>query len=141
MALNIYSVSRSASACARIGKNIVNTEIVMVGCCVSQSQAELSDTEALLRFIQFIPLEDEILDFFRPVAPHIMQKLRAKPCLPTQSMNCIDDNASAGADAGNDSDSTVVYKRVLLHFIHFPVPNQTPGIKDVSMMMTLNPSH
>jgi len=57
-----------------------------------QSQAELSDIESLLRFVQFIPLEDEILDFFRPVAAHIMQHLRAKPCLPTQGTNCRDDD-------------------------------------------------
>jgi len=51
----------------------------------------LSDIESLLRFVQFIPLEDEILDFFRPVAAHIMQLLRAKPCLPTQGTNYDDE--------------------------------------------------
>jgi len=56
-----------------------------------QSQAEFSDIESLLRFVQFIPLEDEILDFFRPVAAHIMQHLRAKPCLPTQGTNFDDE--------------------------------------------------
>lgn len=35
-------------------------------------------------FLQFVPLEDEILDFFRPVALNILQLLRARPCLPTQ---------------------------------------------------------
>ena len=54
-----------------------------------QSQEDLTDIEALLRFIQFIPLEDEILDFFRPVAAQIMQQLRAKPCLPTQGTNTL----------------------------------------------------
>ena len=52
----------------------------------------MSDIESLLRFVQFIPLEDEILDFFRPVAAHIMQHLRAKACLPTQGTNCRDDD-------------------------------------------------
>ena len=51
---------------------------------VWQSHAEFGNIESLLRFVQFVPLEDEILDFFRPVAAHIMQQLRAKPCLPTQ---------------------------------------------------------
>ena len=36
------------------------------------------------RYLQFIPLEDEILDFFRPVAARILQQLRAKAWLPTQ---------------------------------------------------------
>ena len=53
---------------------------------MTQSQSEFRDIEALLRFVEFIPLEDEILDFFRPVAAHIMQQLRARPCLPTHGM-------------------------------------------------------
>jgi len=40
--------------------------------------------EAVVHFLQFVPLEDEILDFFRPVASNILQQLRAKPCLPTE---------------------------------------------------------
>ncbi|XP_055510244.1 uncharacterized protein wu:fj29h11 isoform X2 [Leucoraja erinacea] len=38
--------------------------------------------EGLCHFLPFIPLPDEILDFFRPVAGQIIQILRAKPCLP-----------------------------------------------------------
>jgi hypothetical protein len=29
-------------------------------------------------------MEDEVLDFFKPVASDILKKLRAKPCVPTQ---------------------------------------------------------
>ncbi|XP_067914661.1 uncharacterized protein wu:fj29h11 isoform X3 [Heterodontus francisci] len=39
--------------------------------------------EGLCHFLQFIPLPDEILDFFRPVAGQIIQLLKAKTCLPT----------------------------------------------------------
>ncbi|XP_067859939.1 uncharacterized protein wu:fj29h11 isoform X2 [Heptranchias perlo] len=39
--------------------------------------------EGLCQFLQFIPLPDEILDFFRPVAGQIIQLLKAKTCLPT----------------------------------------------------------
>ncbi|XP_078257611.1 LOW QUALITY PROTEIN: uncharacterized protein LOC144594664 [Rhinoraja longicauda] len=38
--------------------------------------------EGLCHFLPFIPLPDEILDFFRPVAGQIIQILRAKSCLP-----------------------------------------------------------
>jgi hypothetical protein len=40
--------------------------------------------EAVSAFLQFVPVEDEIIDFFRPVANQILQKLRAKQCIPTQ---------------------------------------------------------
>ena len=40
--------------------------------------------EAVCNFLQFIPLEDEILEFFRTVASQILQQLRGKPCLPSQ---------------------------------------------------------
>ncbi|XP_041072786.1 protein NO VEIN [Carcharodon carcharias] len=39
--------------------------------------------EGLCHFLQFIPLPDEILDFFQPVAGQIIQLLKAKTCLPT----------------------------------------------------------
>lgn len=49
-----------------------------------QSHADFSNMEAVTSFLQFVPVEDEIIDFFRPVANQILQKLRAKPCVPTQ---------------------------------------------------------
>ena len=38
-----------------------------------------------MTFLQFVPLEDEILDFFRPVSSSILQTLKAKECLPVQT--------------------------------------------------------
>ncbi|KAL4234329.1 hypothetical protein ACF0H5_005980 [Mactra antiquata] len=43
-----------------------------------------STIEAVCTYLQFVPLEDEVLDFFKPVASDIMKKLKAKPCMPTQ---------------------------------------------------------
>ena len=40
--------------------------------------------EAVSAFLQFVPMEDEILDFFKPVASQILNKLKARPCIPTQ---------------------------------------------------------
>uniref|UniRef100_A0A8W8JQP2 Protein NO VEIN C-terminal domain-containing protein n=1 Tax=Magallana gigas TaxID=29159 RepID=A0A8W8JQP2_MAGGI len=51
---------------------------------IFKSHADFSNMEAVISFLQFVPVEDEIIDFFRPVANQILQKLRAKPCVPTQ---------------------------------------------------------
>ncbi|XP_041376442.1 protein NO VEIN-like isoform X2 [Gigantopelta aegis] len=50
-----------------------------------KSLEEFTELEALMTFLQFVPLEDEILDFFRPVSSSILQKLKAKECLPVQT--------------------------------------------------------
>lgn len=52
-----------------------------------QSHKEFTGMKALINFLQFVPVEDEILDFFRPVSTQILKQLRAKPCLPTQPNN------------------------------------------------------
>lgn len=49
-----------------------------------QAHSDFSNMEAVISYLQFVPVEDEIIDFFRPVANQILQKLRAKPCVPTQ---------------------------------------------------------
>ncbi|XP_047465584.1 protein NO VEIN isoform X3 [Mugil cephalus] len=41
--------------------------------------------KGLCQFLQFIPLPDEVLDFFKPVAGQIIQLLKGKPFLPTLS--------------------------------------------------------
>lgn len=35
-------------------------------------------------YFQFVPLEEEILDFFSPVARHILTLLQGKPCIPVE---------------------------------------------------------
>ncbi|XP_061088728.1 uncharacterized protein wu:fj29h11 isoform X2 [Conger conger] len=45
---------------------------------------EFSGLQGLCHFLQFIPLPDEILDFFNPVAGQIIQLLKGKACLPTK---------------------------------------------------------
>ncbi|XP_072882566.1 uncharacterized protein [Hemitrygon akajei] len=47
------------------------------------SHPNFEGLEGLCHFLPFIPLPDEILDFFRPVAGQIIQMLKAKSCLPT----------------------------------------------------------
>ncbi|KAH3734109.1 hypothetical protein DPMN_040549, partial [Dreissena polymorpha] len=43
-----------------------------------------SPLEAVCMFLQFVPMEDEVLDFFKPVSSDILKKLKARPCVPTQ---------------------------------------------------------
>lgn len=35
-------------------------------------------------YFQFVPLDEEILDFFTPVARHILKLLQGKPCIPVK---------------------------------------------------------
>ena len=47
-----------------------------------RAHPELEGLQAVCLWLQFVPLEDEVLDFFQPVASSILQKLRAQPCMP-----------------------------------------------------------
>ncbi len=38
-------------------------------------------------FLQFVPLEGELHDFFKPVSAHILHLLKAKKCLPSNPCN------------------------------------------------------
>ncbi|KAL3859496.1 hypothetical protein ACJMK2_009715 [Sinanodonta woodiana] len=51
---------------------------------VFKTHPGFSQIEALSAFLQFVPMEDEILDFFRPVAIEILKKLKGIPCVPTE---------------------------------------------------------
>ncbi|XP_076616737.1 uncharacterized protein LOC143339417 isoform X1 [Chaetodon auriga] len=46
---------------------------------------EFKGLKGLCQFLQFIPLPDEVFDFFKPVAGQIIQLLKGKPFLPTLS--------------------------------------------------------
>ncbi|XP_074518878.1 uncharacterized protein LOC141784855 isoform X2 [Halichoeres trimaculatus] len=46
---------------------------------------EFSGLRGLCKFLKFIPLPDEVLDFFKPVAGQIIQLLKGKAFLPTLS--------------------------------------------------------
>ncbi|XP_041829730.1 protein NO VEIN isoform X2 [Melanotaenia boesemani] len=46
---------------------------------------EFKGLKGLCQFLQFIPLPDEVLDFFKPVAGQIIQLLKGKAFLPTLS--------------------------------------------------------
>ncbi|XP_034083344.1 protein NO VEIN isoform X4 [Gymnodraco acuticeps] len=54
---------------------------------------EFKGLKGLCQFLQFVPLPDEVMDFFKPVAGQIIQMLKGKAFLPTLS-----------------SDGTIVYK-------------------------------
>uniref|UniRef100_A0A3B3CPC6 Wu:fj29h11 n=1 Tax=Oryzias melastigma TaxID=30732 RepID=A0A3B3CPC6_ORYME len=50
---------------------------------VFTDHSEFKGLKGLCRFLQFIPLPDEVLDFFKPVAGQIIQLLKGKAFLPT----------------------------------------------------------
>ena len=51
---------------------------------IFKSHQEFNNIEAVISYLQFVPMEDEVLDFFKPVASDILKKLKARPCVPTQ---------------------------------------------------------
>uniref|UniRef100_UPI0037E884B3 uncharacterized protein n=1 Tax=Semicossyphus pulcher TaxID=241346 RepID=UPI0037E884B3 len=52
---------------------------------VFNEHPEFMGLKGLCQFLQFIPLPDEVLDFFKPVAGQIIQLLKGKAFLPTLS--------------------------------------------------------
>ena len=51
---------------------------------LTQSFPGLSITDAVAQYLQFIPLDGELHDFFKPVAIQIRNLLRGTACLPSQ---------------------------------------------------------
>ncbi|CAG5134711.1 unnamed protein product, partial [Candidula unifasciata] len=47
-----------------------------------KAHPDLSPIKALILYLQFIPLEGEVMDFFKPVTTKILALLRAKECMP-----------------------------------------------------------
>ncbi|XP_065109604.1 uncharacterized protein [Paramisgurnus dabryanus] len=54
---------------------------------VFSQHPEFTGMGGLCYFLQFIPQPSEILDFFNPVANHIIQLLKGKACLPAKEDN------------------------------------------------------
>lgn len=52
--------------------------------CLMQAHPDFTVFDAVCNFLQFVPLEDEALDFFKTVASQIAQLLKGKSCLPSQ---------------------------------------------------------
>ncbi|XP_057682155.1 uncharacterized protein wu:fj29h11 [Corythoichthys intestinalis] len=72
---------------------------------------EFTGLSGLCQFLQFIPLPDEVLDFFKPVAGQVIQLLKGKAFLPTLS-----------------SDGQIVYK----------LPSQVAVCKDAVIRKVIN---
>lgn len=53
--------------------------------------------QAVAKFFQFVPLEEEILGFFTPVASTILTKLQGIQCLPVEKHQ--------GNDTGQDDEN------------------------------------
>ncbi|KAM3591779.1 uncharacterized protein V6R79_007248 [Siganus canaliculatus] len=54
---------------------------------VFTNHPEFKGLKGLSKFLQFIPLPDEVLDFFKPVAGQIIQQLKGEAFLPTCSQD------------------------------------------------------
>lgn len=47
----------------------------------------MTDIEAVALFLQFVPLEGELLDFFQPLTAQVLARLRGTQCLPTDPLH------------------------------------------------------
>ncbi len=47
----------------------------------------MTEIDAVALFLQFVPLEGELLDFFQPLTSQIHTLLRGRNCLPTEPLN------------------------------------------------------
>ncbi|XP_059167842.1 uncharacterized protein LOC131949848 [Physella acuta] len=50
-----------------------------------KTKPDIPALEAFVMYLQFIPLEGELLDFFKPVSTQILRQLKAKECVPVLS--------------------------------------------------------
>nr|KAG5712633.1 hypothetical protein BaRGS_029688 [Batillaria attramentaria] len=83
---------------------------------IFRSHPEFSGLESLWAYLQFVPLEDEILDFFKPVATQILQRLRAFHCIPVAT------SATGKKDA-----------------IEWKLPSQTVMVQDSLLLEVISP--
>ncbi|XP_076448916.1 LOW QUALITY PROTEIN: uncharacterized protein LOC143285481 [Babylonia areolata] len=82
-----------------------------------RAHPEFEGFQSLWCYLQFVPLEDEILDFFKPVATQILKKIRATPCMPAVT------SASSGK-AGN---------------VQWKLPSQTVMVQDALVHEVISP--
>ncbi|RUS70891.1 hypothetical protein EGW08_021345 [Elysia chlorotica] len=47
-----------------------------------KKRPDFTPLEALIQYLRFVPLEEEVVDFFKPVTTHILAQLRACKCMP-----------------------------------------------------------
>ncbi|XP_048088539.1 uncharacterized protein wu:fj29h11 isoform X4 [Alosa alosa] len=59
-------------------------QLFMEAMDVFSKHPEFSGLKGLCYFLQFVPLPDEIQDFFKPVANQILQLLKGRACLPAK---------------------------------------------------------
>lgn len=61
-----------------------------------KEHSSFSGLTSVASYFQFVPLEEEILDFFTPVARHILKLLQGKPCIPVKKANAETQQATDG---------------------------------------------
>ncbi|KAL8608369.1 hypothetical protein ACOMHN_002602 [Nucella lapillus] len=83
---------------------------------IFRAHPEFEGFQSLWSYLQFVPLEDEILDFFKPVATQILKKIRATPCMPTISGAA----AKTGSVQWKLPSQTVMVQDALVHEVISP---------------------
>ena len=63
-----------------------------------KDHASFSGLSSLVSYFQFVPLEEEITDFFSPVARHILKLLQGKSCIPVERSSIENEKPNKGDD-------------------------------------------
>ena len=109
-------------------------------------------------YFQFVPLEEEILDFFTPVARHILKLLQGKPCIPVKmtshgteeqnSVNSYDWVLPCKAIFCQDSTTqdlitpALLEEHLGLHYLHSDIaPALNPTLRSRLGIETLSSKH
>lgn len=53
----------------------------------ASESGDMTDMEAVALFLQYVPLEGELLDFFQPLTAQVLTLLRGTSCLPTDPLH------------------------------------------------------
>lgn len=77
-----------------------------------KDHSSFSGLSAVASYFQFVPLDEEILDFFTPVARHILKLLQGKPCIPVKKTNEETEQANNRCDSLNDYEWVLPCKAV-----------------------------
>ncbi|CAL1544092.1 unnamed protein product [Lymnaea stagnalis] len=91
-----------------------------------KAREDLTPIEALILYLQFIPLEGEVMGFFKPVASHILAQLKAKECIPvlTSDKNSIQWKMPSKTVVTHDSlvleivSPELLQRHLDLHYLH-----------------------
>ena len=111
-------------------------------CSSLQKLPGVTEKQAVSLFLQFIPLEGEIHNFFKPVSSHILSYLNRAKCLPSQPLTS--DVSISNAPCNWKRPSQLLFVRNAFIRQHIPQSKLESSLQlsylDTDVLMTVNPA-